>query len=179
MRINHKILSIPPYISTSWKHILSLKAESDALLVHLQDGSHITIPHLHPSIMEAIFATHAKVLETEPKTPPQAPSLSLSLELIDSPPSTLKHSPEDKDCPDLPLEVLQNILIMARTMGLQNSPFLPEEEPFCHCPHCQIVKALKSSSSELLEEDISEEDLSFNSWILQKQEHNQIGRAHV
>jgi hypothetical protein len=49
MRINNKILSIPPYISTSWKNIASLyldvKDAENILVIVLAQGTSIEIPH--------------------------------------------------------------------------------------------------------------------------------------
>src|SRR3989339_1424676 len=69
MRINHKVLSIPPYVSTSWKNISSLQSKKDneqhSLLVYLQDGSCILIPNLEEVVVQAIFAAHAKYMELD------------------------------------------------------------------------------------------------------------------
>ncbi|HSW85946.1 MAG TPA: hypothetical protein VLG49_00440 [Rhabdochlamydiaceae bacterium] len=69
MRINHKILSIPPYISTSWKNITSLHCEYReevlVLVVGLNNGTRIEIPQLEASAIEAIFAAHSKFLEQD------------------------------------------------------------------------------------------------------------------
>ncbi len=53
MKINNQILSIPPYISTSWKNIASLHVESQDstiyLVVTLLSGARIEIPQLERS----------------------------------------------------------------------------------------------------------------------------------
>ena len=70
MKINQKILSIPPYISTAWKNIASLHVEATEdeqmlLVITLLNGTNIEIPQLDMSIIEAIFAAHAKFMEQD------------------------------------------------------------------------------------------------------------------
>lgn len=78
MKINYKILSIPPFISTSWKNISSLHCEyKDSLLVlivGLHNGTRIEIPHLESDVIEAIFVAHSKFLEQDQSNaPPKNP----------------------------------------------------------------------------------------------------------
>jgi len=68
MKINNSILSIPPYISTSWKNILSLHVEHTStnekeLIITLTNQSKIFVPNLEDSLLEEIFNTHATFLE--------------------------------------------------------------------------------------------------------------------
>ena len=81
MKINPKILSIPPYISTSWKNIASLHVENQptvfVLVVTLLNGARIEVPDLEPSMIESIFAAHTRYMEqdekpAQPKIPPRA-----------------------------------------------------------------------------------------------------------
>ena len=70
MLVNSSILSIPPYISTSWKNILSLhidniQAEAPLLVVTLTNNQTIEIPHLAASLLDLIFQTHALYLQQE------------------------------------------------------------------------------------------------------------------
>ncbi len=77
MKINSKILSIPPYISTSWKNIASLHIETQQpmliLVVTLLSGVRIEVPDLESTMMEAIFAAHTRFLEQEEKVRPPKP----------------------------------------------------------------------------------------------------------
>ena len=72
MKMNPKILSIPPYISTSWKNIASLHVEhrhaTSLLVVTLLNGAKIEVPQLSPPLLDAIFKAHALFLEQEEKT---------------------------------------------------------------------------------------------------------------
>lgn len=69
MRINHKILSLPPYISTSWKNVISLHAEHRMgvviLSIGLVSGERIEVPNLELPIIDAIFQAHAKSMDLE------------------------------------------------------------------------------------------------------------------
>ena len=77
MKINPKILSIPPYISTSWKNIASLHVENYpenypptlVLVVTLLSGVRIEVPHLEQVMIEGIFAAHTRYLEQEERPP--------------------------------------------------------------------------------------------------------------
>ena len=66
MKITSKILSIPPYISTRWEQVGSIRAiGEDAIEVSLISGISITIPHLTPQIIEQIFTSHLQAAETD------------------------------------------------------------------------------------------------------------------
>ena len=200
MRINHKVLSIPPYLSTSWKNILSLRADRRGplftLIVNLQDGSIVEIPELEPTIMDAIFAIHAKHLESESNSMqrPQTPAMSnspfsgagvsfaipLKMELpgIENLGAILHHNMEHCNAPNLPEELLQKIASLTKSMGVQDLDASYKPEPHCNCPHCQIarsmLKAIDDTSDSdvvlpcesLQEEEISDEDLRFHSWSI-------------
>ena len=176
MRINNKILSIPPYISTSWKQISSLKAEKKEgflqLHITLQDGSYTLIPQIESPIVDAIFSSHAKYLENETpqeKSPPapfffETPRLSSSA-LLEPPfpfpfpgfknlTSLLQHDQERSLEANFPKEMLDKIENLTRTMGVDDIRLLPKAEPHCNCPHCQIARSMKKAFEE---KDIAEE----------------------
>jgi len=58
MKITDKILSLPPYISTAWKNIVSIHVETrpygHVLLIELITGTKVEVPHLDPKLMEKI-----------------------------------------------------------------------------------------------------------------------------
>ena len=72
-KINQKILSIPPYISTSWKNINTLHMKEiegkPVLVIALHNGTSIDIPGLQKSLIEEIFEAHSKYFEQETKEP--------------------------------------------------------------------------------------------------------------
>ncbi len=192
MKINHKILSLPPYISTSWSNVLSLhleaKVEGHLLIVGLLNGSTIEVPGLDSAILQAIFAAHEKHLDQEvalrPMLPQGSPSmgdstvigipLSLGIEGLQQMGSIMQHNPEAALSPDLPPEVLEKIGSFAKVLGFdESSTIAPKPEPHCNCTHCQIARAMQSGNeqkngkeelAEQEEELVSATDLKFRDW---------------
>jgi hypothetical protein len=173
MKITSTILSIPPYISTSWKNITSLHVEmqgsSPLLIATLVNGNQITIPHLDPALIESIFAAHSKYLELEqnslsnifpsnkrptnpfPSSEKGATTLSVPMEFPFNPENmgaVLQHNPEDADAPDLPPPLLDKIASLSKTVGIADPNTIPKPEPHCNCNYCQIAKALHAGFEE-------------------------------
>lgn len=172
MKINTKILSIPPYISTAWKNIASLHVESQDqglnLVITLLSGAKIEIPLMEPQIIEVIFAAHSQVLEQEeralqPKPIPKLPLnlipeqeqiLSLQfpgkvfLSNIDHLTSLAQHNPEQADMPDMPEDLLQKVTQLAQTIGIDDPGAIQKPEPHCNCMHCQIARAIHKGVDE-------------------------------
>lgn len=67
MTVTQKAFHLPPYISTSWSHVVSLHMEQEdheqLLVVTLTNGAQICIPGLEERLLRRIFAIHAEVLE--------------------------------------------------------------------------------------------------------------------
>ncbi|MBS0604577.1 MAG: hypothetical protein JSS60_06015 [Verrucomicrobia bacterium] len=194
MNITPKILSIPPYISTSWKNIASLHVENSepslVLIVTLHNGVRIEVPNLEASMIETVFEAHARYLELEEKaiqtrTPPRTPlnfpagnEQLLSMELpfksgiadMEGFGTLLQHNPEQADSPDLPNEVLEKITQISKSMGIDDLNAVPKPEPHCNCMRCQIAKAMQAGvadqepSVEEQEEIVSDEELKFRTW---------------
>ena len=79
--------------------------------------------------------------------------------------SLIHHNLEQSSSPDLPKELLDKMVDIAKSIGVEDISSLPKAEPHCNCPHCQIMRAFHASSGPLLvEEEVSEEDLQFKSW---------------
>lgn len=200
MNITPKILSIPPYVSTSWKNIASMHVEhrnSDRILiVSLHNGTRIEIPQLETSTIEIIFNTHSRFLEHEenasnPPTSPTSPlnllpatGQILSFEIpfrnglaeMEGLGSLLEHNPSQANSPDLPKEVLEKITQLSQTMSINDPHAVPKPEPHCNCMRCQIARAMQAGVNptgvrEEPEEMVSDEDLKFRSWdVVQKSE---------
>jgi hypothetical protein len=194
MKINSKILSIPPFISTSWKNIASLHIESQLstliLVVTLLNGVRIEVPHLEPVMIETIFATHARFLEHEEKglqskIPPRSaigfPTANeqiISMELplknglasMEHFGTLLQHSPEQADSPDLPPDVLDKIAQLSKTLGVDDPNAIPKPELHCNCMRCQIARAmqkgLNGDGQDPQEQDevVTDEELKFRTW---------------
>jgi hypothetical protein len=185
MKINQKILSLPPYISTSWKNIASLfledKGGTSMLVIELYNGSRVEIPGLQQSIIETIFEAHTKYLEEEASKPIDLPirreELAGGLPFrigsgggIEALGSAMQHNPEQKEAPDLPPEILTRITGVAKVLGLDDPHALPKPEPHCNCMHCQIARALQAQHGhdENLDEDVKSEELKFRVWDIKQ-----------
>ena len=187
MKINDKILSIPPYISTSWGNIRTLHMKGNLLAVTLVDGDSINIPGLTPESIESIFEAHISHIESKPE-PTQNKSIPSFLQGIvnedtmvtqfrigisgmDGLGAALQHNPAQANAPDLPSEVLQKIQAIAKIVAPDEALVTPKPEPHCNCFHCQIARALLH---EVIEEEpyhemknqeiVTEEDLTFQQW---------------
>ena len=119
MKINPKVLSIPPYMSTTWSNISSMHVKEEAgafrLIVLLKDGPQVEIPNLDRDTVTAIFNAHAqfaeervlpilpqKILEDAPlsfNTPSQGDG-----NIIEAFGPSARHNPEQADLPPLPQE---------------------------------------------------------------------------
>lgn len=179
MQINDKILSIPPYISTSWKNIVSLQVEiksSDLILiVELISGSRVEIPNLNKTTIDRIFKAHADYLDLgSKKNLPLPQSLGFSFPFpipgMDGFTSVLQHNLEQASSPDLPQELIEKISELAKTINIDDLAVIPKPEPDCNCPHCQIMRAmLGSEASAPIEEVVTDEDLKFRTWDIVQQ----------
>jgi len=69
MKINQKMLNIPPYISTSWKNVAALYVDNQqnkpVLSIALLNGTCVQVPNLTSCVLEAIFSMHSQYLEQE------------------------------------------------------------------------------------------------------------------
>lgn len=70
MKINSKIISIPPYISVTWDQVASLQTTpcgsimNQTLIISLMNGKEILIPDLDSTIISSAFREHARFVET-------------------------------------------------------------------------------------------------------------------
>lgn len=186
MKITSQILSIPPYISTSWKNIASLHVEnlSDSLtlIVTLLNGTRIEVPYLEPMMVEAIFAAHARYLEQGEKPVPPKPFFAtppissipeagqlLSLEIplrngmadMGGFGTLLQHNAEQAAGPDLPPDILEKITLMSQSMGIDDPNAMPQPEPGCNCMRCQIARAMQAgiTGEKCIREEKEEEEI--------------------
>ncbi len=192
MKINSKILSIPPYISTSWKNIASLHIENEAstlyLVVTLLNGARIEIPDLEYTMIEAIFVAHTRYMELEEKAAPRPPipseqMISFGLPLknaligMENFGAMLSHNPEQANSPDLPPDIIERIAELSKSLGIDDSNTIPKAEPHCNCMHCQIARALQNGccgdERKQPEEIVTDEDLKFKTWDI-KQESDKL-----
>jgi hypothetical protein len=180
MKITDKILSLPPYISTAWKNIVSIHVENrpygHVLLLELITGSKVEVPNLDPKIMEKVFAMHALVMEQEgPKNPVATQTFAFPLPFpIEGLTSVLQHNPEQADTPPLPPEILEKIQSLKGVLP-EDLSSMQKAEPHCNCPYCQITRAMTDAEAPLatIEEEVSAADLTFRNWDI-KQESDRL-----
>jgi len=180
MKITSRMLSIPPYLSTTWKNISSLHVRAQGnlftLVVLLQTQVQIEVPGLDKETVDEIFEAHARSNEAETtplttplKDPTQGPfnfSLPFNKDggggLADLN-TSMEHNPEQKGLPDIPEEVLSKITMIAKAFGLEDLSSFSNPQQDCNCIYCQIARAVGSTEGLQEEEEVSEEDLSFRS----------------
>jgi len=192
MKINPKIFSLPPYISTSWNNVVALYVKDGILLVSLVDGEIIEIPSLSHEIISLIFGAHAAHLEQElynprnnpsPNKPPNPGIQSLlsgeggndspfrfAFTTLDGLGYALQHNPNHANAPDIPKEVLEKISAVAKILAPTDANMLQKPEPHCNCMYCQIARAVfgEEQNPEVKvtkeEETVSDEELEFQQW---------------
>ncbi len=193
MKINENIISIPPYVSTSWENVSSIRKEGADVIISLKDGSTVLVPGLDEAACLRLFELHEEIMErpAQPKpmealglegsTGPLGSAFSLGMTGADGISAALAHNPEQKDGPDLPPEMLTKITQVAKLVLPDDPAALPTPEPLCNCMFCQIAKAISKgmghggddqtmieTAQTEEEEEISEEELSFSEWDIKQ-----------
>jgi hypothetical protein len=177
MKINDKILHMPPFISTTWDNITSLYSEANQLIIVLKNGSKIQIPNLPKEILDLIFKNHAKSLENSTFLNSKTsitfglPPLPIA-EGLDSFTTAMQHNPDQKDAPSLPSDVIKKIANLAKLFAEEANIDLPKPEANCNCMYCQIAKALQIGMGvhiENLDEEVSDADLMFRQWDIHEE----------
>lgn len=178
MKITEQLLSIPPYISTSWENVSSLSVNSSgALEISLYDGSKVEISNLSGEALEQIFEFHAKSLD-KPQRDLMPSSFGLTfddngvvLSGMENFTGMMQHDPNQSNAPNMPAEILAKITEMSKAIGIDEDTFnIPESEPHCNCPYCQISRAIHGIEKEPLhesqieDEEVSKEELTFREW---------------
>ncbi len=184
MKITPIILSIPPYISTTWNQVSALQKKGDVLAVSLKNGETVMIPDLNPATIDLIFRAHAASLEMQANADMNAFLKNLSnaeggnldvpfrLGFSATPDgigAALQHNPAQADAPDLPKVILQKIAAIAKIVAPEEAGALPVPENNCNCMHCQIARAIqeaihpKKGEGEN-EEIVSDAELTFQEW---------------
>lgn len=198
MKITDRVLSIPPYLSTSWFNVSALFMESHpdleipTLVVCLKDNQKIHLPELEVELIEMIFENHARFLNRErPKSGisllqlPAKPALSswmpdwlsnLPVRLMGDTEDLsifMKHNPEINGVIPLPEEIINRVVAISRTvLRPQDKETLPIPEGDCCCPHCQIARAIHKGfeqNEEWVDEPITDEDLRLGLWTVEPQ----------
>lgn len=199
MIINNKILNLPPYISTSWNNVQSLHMKSTSLIVTLSNGESVQIDGLANELIDTIFAAHRSYLEQQdysdqnqmaqnqsnnpfnifdkPLSPTGMEFLQFGQNAIKGIGTAMQHDEALAHAPDLPSEFLDKIAEISKIVAPDEKSALPQAEPNCNCPHCQIANAINgiSKSPTIVQpshdhhdEHVSPEDLTFNEWIIEQ-----------
>lgn len=178
MKITGTLLSIPPYISTTWDNIASLHVRPDGsqftLVIHLTSQDQIEIPHLAKHTVDEIFEAHARFTEDHAvlKKPLDGPfGFTLPVKSdgsFESLATSMQHNPDQADLPPIPESVLKKITMIARAFGLEDTAFA-KPEPNCNCVYCQVNRALLGDAAPVEQlEEVSQEDLKFRDWDIQQ-----------
>lgn len=178
MKINGKILHIPPYISTAWKNVVSLHIENEmnqpVLVISMKDGSRISIPNIDNDLLNKIFSNHQKSLETQEDKPVSRDGFGIGFPIkmgmngIDSLNNPMQHNPQQANMPDLPPEILEKIISITKALGMDQMSEFPKAEPHCNCVYCQIARSLYREAENTDEEIVDHEDLTFREWDIKQ-----------
>lgn len=178
MKITSKILSIPPYVSTSWKNVATLHVHEISgaflLTITMQNRMIIKVPNLDRSTIDTVFEAHARYIEEE-QAPKGLPQFGMSLPiksetaLAESLAMTMQHNPQQAHLPNLPHDFLDKIKMIMRVFGAEHLDSLPKAEPHCNCHYCQIARSLHGEPPKPPEEEVvTEQDLQFRTWDIKQ-----------
>lgn len=177
MKITTTLLSIPPYISTTWDNIASLHVKPEeslfTLVVVLKSGDQVEIPHLPKHSVDEIFEAHARSTEEQRavKNPFEGPfGFTLPVKSdgsFESLATSMQHNPDQADLPPIPENILKKITLIARAFGLEDTAFA-KPEPNCNCVYCQVNRALQGETAPVEVEEVSQEDLKFRDWEIKQ-----------
>lgn len=174
MKITSKILSIPPYLSTTWKNISSLHVKAAGnlftLVVLLQNRVQVEVPGLNKDTIDEIFEAHARFANEDGvvKFPVDSPftfSLPLNGEgSLETAGPSFQHNPEQTNLPPLQPEILSKIASVARAFGLDD--LLMKPEMGCNCMYCQMARVIHKEEES--GEEVSQDDLRFRDWEIEQ-----------
>lgn len=194
MKITSKIFSVPPYISTRWEYVASIRAADDLLIVTLKDGTVCSIPHLQKEAIDQIFSYHAESAEASNHQREDLAQLlegmrsgfkelvsmlsKLGANALSSIGKALEHDPNNANLPQLPPDMVKKVQMLLNIIPQEDILAMPEGEPGCHCMYCQINRILREailkqqmSAPDILAEEeaekVEEKDLEFSEWIVE------------
>lgn len=176
MKITSTILSIPPYLSTTWKNISSLHVREErgayVLVVLLHNRVSVEVPGLDKTAIDEIFEAHARSSEEPKMAHPLESPFTFSLPFgsdssVDTLSAARQHNPDQADLPALPPEVLKKIVLIVQALGLEDTASFPKAEPHCNCMYCQMARCIHGEEKESVEE-VTAEDLSFRNWEIKQ-----------
>lgn len=184
VKITDKLISIPPYLSTSWTSVAHIRTAGDRLVFTMKDGESISIPGFPDPLVKQVFECHIQYLESE-MTARSLPKNFKLPEGMASPPelfrmgigspdmmNMMQHNGEQKNLPNLPQEVVEKISKILKVIAPMSDPdMFPKPEPHCNCPYCQIARSLHDMKQEegvqVVEEIVTEQDLTFTQYQIE------------
>lgn len=183
MRINDKVISLPPYLSTTWNNISAIHMKGNILVITLHEGEIVNVPGLKQDVIDSIFDAHTSYLDKQESglvpqesaakifnsSSPQAYEMPLRFGFgsMDSIGTAMQHNPSQANMPDLPPEILSKISAIAKIIAPEDIEVMPKAEQNCNCMYCQVARAVnpKPISEVVLEEIvISDAELQFQQW---------------
>jgi hypothetical protein len=193
MKITSKILSIPPYLSTRWEFVESLRVIQNVLHISLKDGSTCAIPDLQQETISQIFSFHEENLESDNQQKEELTSAleavrggfkelvnmltKLGANALTSIGKALEHDPKNAGLPDIPPEMVKKVQLLVNIIPQEEILAMPEAEAGCNCMYCQINRILREAAlqkgptpdglSEDQEEAVEEKELEFSEWIVE------------
>ncbi|MEZ5315690.1 MAG: hypothetical protein R3E91_05750 [Chlamydiales bacterium] len=203
VKINEKLICIPPHISTTWEHVKLLQAEENSttkkykLILRLAENKIVEIPEIEAALIDIAFSSHMKYLEGKSRSdkpeggnktfgsliqqlmglsPEQLSNIPIRFGIsggipgIENLESAFQHNQEQADTPDMPLEVLEKAVGMAKLFMGGDLEAFPKPEPHCNCTHCQLARAIHHIPKNDMQEDslVTEEDLKFRTWNIKE-----------
>ncbi len=184
MIINPSLLSIPPYISTSWEQIAFLHVETDEkgllLVISMTNQEKIKIPALPQKILEMIFLAHAHFLHNQEALNVGAESSTFTFPINEDQTENgllpaLQHNPDQTEAPDLPIGLLSKIQELSSLARIEDPNQLPTPEPHCNCLYCQLAKAVREGASE---EIVRDEELTFRQFNIKQTDEKLYRVSH-
>jgi hypothetical protein len=187
IKITQKILSIPPYLSTSWSQVIALHGKEGFLAVTLVTGDTVQLEGLSPEILQAIFFYHAIYLEQEsaplihsheemhaeePAKTEEPVSFQMAFgNSLDGLGSMMQHNPDQMNAPSLPPEVLEKVSAISKIIAPSDEAILPQPVQGCNCFYCQLARVISPSlqvvkDEEEEKEEILDEELQFQQWSI-------------
>lgn len=192
MKINEHFISIPPYVSVSWKEVAALQIVENDMIIHLKGGNNVLLPQISVEQTKLIFDFHQRYLDQESMAAPFASSpfsmgrmgspfpfetsdlaelpIAFKIGTPDGVVSALGHNPAQAESTDLPKEILDKISSVTKSMGMAPQDSLPLGEDHCNCFFCQIMNHIHHTT--FLEEEVCEEDLIFHEWDIKETSEN-------
>lgn len=194
MKITPQLLSIPPFISTQWTNVSSLRVVDEKLVVSLKDGSSCSIPNLPQAVIDQVFACHSEFLETPSLQKEQLENIiegvrtgfkelfsmigKLGANAMGSIGKALEHDPKNANLSPIPPEMEEKVRLLLNIIPEEDLLNMPEAQPNCNCMYCQINRILRQAlaakkglSPDLLEEHneepVEEKELQFTEWVVE------------